>query len=87
MLDRRGTEPVADCLQDPGAGIAIVAADAYLDQFVRLQAEIDLPEHGRAQPGVAHKHHGLEGMRPSLEGTAFGSGQLQGQGTLLKRTF
>jgi hypothetical protein len=50
----------ADFFQHQFALLAIVAEDLDLDQFMRLQTEVDFAQHLLGETIVAYHHHGVE---------------------------
>ena len=65
MADRLyqfGMTGVADRRDQPPSGLAVGTAEAYLDQFVVFQREVDFPDHRLAQSRSADDDDRFEGM-------------------------
>ncbi len=62
MLDGGGTQIVADALEHRIAFFALVAEYADLDQFVRVEIDVDLLQHGRGEAVLADDDHRMEVM-------------------------
>lgn len=78
MLNRRGVEPVANRFINGEAFVALIAENAHFDQLVRIQAEIDLLEHGWCQSICADQDHGIQGVCLGAQFGAAGGGKRQG---------
>jgi len=76
MLERDRTEFVANAAQGIRPGVAVLAGDSYLDQFMRVEAALDFLEYRSSKPAIANQHHGIEGVGAGLECAALDGGQL-----------
>lgn len=85
MLDRGRAQAGAYLAQNVLPGIAIVAGHPDLDQFMGVEAAIDLRKHCGRQAAVADEYDRLERMGTGPERAALAGIQLNGQGFLLER--
>ena len=63
MLNGRGAERVADLREHRVAFGARIAEHADLDQFVRVETDIDFVQHGRRKAVLADADDGMQLMR------------------------
>jgi hypothetical protein len=84
MLDRGRAEVFANPVQNVRSRVAVIAEDAYLDQFVGGQGTVDFAGYGRCQAAVADQYSGFEGMGAGFEGPALGGRELQRHVNLLQ---
>ena len=63
MLNGRGAERVADLREHRVAFGALIAEHANLDQFVRVQTDIDFVQHCRRKAVLADADDGMQLMR------------------------
>src|SRR5439155_13963134 len=75
MLNRRAIERAADLIEQRLAIAAHVAPNADLDQFVRLQRDIDLMQHRGGQSVRADRDDRMKMMRLGAQRSAFERGQ------------
>ena len=75
MLHRGGLQAGAQIGEEGLAIVAFGAIDAHLDQFVGLQAAVDLGQHGFAEAVLADAGDRIEGMGAGAQGAALGWGQ------------
>ena len=75
MLHKAGVEFVANGVDHGDARIAVVAGDAYLDQFMTIQMDIDFAQHGGRQTRIADNDHGFKMMCPRFEFAAPSRGE------------
>ena len=85
MLDSGRAEVFAYPAQGIRPGVAVFAGDPYLDQFMRVEAAVDFPEHRRSEPAIADQYHGFEAVGAGLEYSALAGGHLICQEVLPKR--
>jgi len=62
MLNRRGLQPGADFAEQGFALDAFDAIHAHLDQFVRLEAAVDLGQNGLAEAVLADAGDGMQAV-------------------------
>jgi hypothetical protein len=60
VLHRGGVQPFAERDEETLALVPIVGMDANLDQFVRLESDVDLVEDRGRDPGVADRDDRME---------------------------
>lgn len=87
MLDRGGSEIVAQTAQNVLTRSAAIAGYAHLDEFVGAQAAVDFRGHGRSQAVAADPNGRLELVSPRTQGALVGGRQLQWHGKLLGAAF
>lgn len=87
MLDWRGAQAVANSIQDVLAGGAIVAHDAYLDEFVGGEVAVDFARYRRREAAAADQDGGFERMGAGFEGPAFDWRELQQHVISFKQAF
>lgn len=77
MLHGCGIERGANGLDHLVSRFSFLAGDFDLDEFVRLEGEIDFPQYGFGQTGIAHQHHRVQGVGPGAQETTLGGGEFE----------
>lgn len=72
MLNRRGVQPGADFAEQGLALGALDVINAHLDQFVRLEAAVDLGEDGLAEAFLADAGDGMQAVGAGAQRSAQG---------------
>ncbi len=75
MLHGRRFQACANISQERIACVTFGAINAHLDEFMRVEAAIDLGQHGFRQPLLADADDGMQAMRTGAQVAALGGSE------------
>ena len=71
MLHRMGRAALHEFGEQGFALVAVHGRGAHLDELVRGERALDFREHGVGDALAAEVDHGIQGVRPRLQGLSF----------------